>query len=156
FIWMPPMEAPDSRPALDPEPENPPSAPDVFVLPDSVPLRAIRDFAGMPLQLKIGRPTCELRCGDEILGLLRYRHGWWGPQALGRTKQGTWSFQGYGSEVAIETDKGDRTVVRPYGARRLFFGPFTRYHDPTLSLPNGHDYFLANWGVLRPHYRWLA
>jgi hypothetical protein len=76
FIWMPPTEAPDSRPAPDKVPENSPGVPDFFVLPD-VPLRAIRDFAGMPLswvQLKTGfsRRTFELRCGEETLGLVRH------------------------------------------------------------------------------------
>ena len=130
------------------ESENPPSAPDFFVLPDSDPLRAIRDFAGVPLrwvQTNVGglsRLKFELRCGEEILGLVRYRSVLSGrPQALARTKQGTWSFRGRSTEVAIETDKGDLTLVRPYGQRR-FFSHLTPYHDPTLSLPNGHDHFL--------------
>jgi hypothetical protein len=144
FIWMPPTEAPDSRPAPGKESENPPSAPDFFELPDSGPLRAIRDFAGMPLRwvqtnaVGFSRLKFELRCGEEILGLVRYQ----GveslrPQALARTKQGTWSFRGRSIEVAIETDKGDRTLVRPYGQRRSFGHLTTPYHNPTLSLPNG-------------------
>jgi hypothetical protein len=72
---MPPTEAHDSRPVSGKEPENPPSAPDSFVLPDSGPLRAIRDFAGMPLRwepLKVDfrQQTYELHCGEEILGLM--------------------------------------------------------------------------------------
>src|SRR5262245_61815421 len=162
YIWMPPTEAPDSRPPPDKEPENPPSAvprraaaPDVIALPDSVPLRDIRDFAGMPLQLKMSM----LRCGEEILGLWRYRSGGlWGepPQARGGTTRGTWALRGYGMEVEVETERGERWVVRPYGPPRFSISPYARYHNPTLSLPNGHDYFLASGGFWTAYYRWFA
>ena len=165
FIWLPPTEAPDSRPAPSKESENPPSVSDFFALPDSGPLRAIRDFAGIPLRwvqtdaigLLGSRLKFELRCGEEILGLVRYQGVERGrPQALARTKQGTWSFRGRSIEVAIETDNGDRTLVRPYGQRRSFNSHLTPYHNPTLSLPNGHDYFLKKWGFWTTDHRWLA
>ncbi|MBO0764518.1 MAG: hypothetical protein J2P50_08015 [Hyphomicrobiaceae bacterium] len=170
FIWLPPTEAPDSRPVPDEEPENPPSAPNSSVLPDSVPSRAIREFVGMPLrwvQPKWLRRTYELRCGEEILARMPYDDPLWRdePRGLARTKEGAWSFRGYGTEVTIETDKGDRMLVRGYGG---WTGRFTRFHNPTLSLPNGHDYFLKRWGSLHDYflkrwgwsltayYRWLA
>src|SRR5262245_55395833 len=132
FIWMPPTEAPDTRSTPDKEPENRPSIPDFFALPDIVPSRAVRDLAGTPLrwvvQIKGNWNTCEMRCqlrhGEEVLGLLRYEtlSRWDPPEGMAWTKEGTWSFRGWGTEVAIETDKGDRTLIRPYG-RRLFRGP---------------------------------
>jgi hypothetical protein len=108
--------------------------------------------------------TCDLRCelrgGEETLGLLRFSFStrrWDLPQGQARTKEGTWLFRGYGTEVEIETDKGDRTLVRPYGPPRLFRGPFKRFHNPTLSLPNGHEYFLKRSVFLPPHYHeWLT
>ena len=89
---------------------------------------------------------------------MRHEYKWDGPQGLARTKQGTWSFRGHATQVAIETDKGDRLLVRPYGAQRLFFGFNPPYADPTLSLPNGHSYFLKVWGFLflTVHHMWLA
>ena len=87
FIWMPPTEAPDSRPAVDNEPENPPSTSDSFVLPDSVAWRAIRDFAGMllrwqPLKVDFRQQTYELHCGEEILGLMHCEvNRWSSPRA---------------------------------------------------------------------------
>jgi hypothetical protein len=119
FIWMPPTEGPDSRPAANEEPEdqpgNQPSASDFFVLPDSVASRAIRDFAGMPLRwvpLKTDfwQQTYELHCGEEILGLMHCNLE--SCRGLARTKEGTWSFRVYRGDrgaVAIETDKGERT-----------------------------------------------
>jgi hypothetical protein len=164
FIWLPPTEALDSRPTPDEERENPPSAPDSSVLPDSVPSRAIREFVGMPLcwvQLEIStRPTYELRCAEEILGFMHYEDASYGrvPRGLARTKEGTWSFRGYKREVTIETDKGGCTLVRPYPRRG--FGPFRPpFRGPTLSLPNGHDYFLflkTWWWFLEDYYRWRA
>jgi hypothetical protein len=158
FIWMPPTEAPDNRPAPGMEPRNPPSAPDFSVLPDSAPRRIIRDLAGMPMRwvrLKGGlRKTYELRCGEEILGLVRYESKFWdGPRALARTKRGTWSFRGYGSEVEIETDKGHRTLVSPYDGER----PKWRFRaGPALRLPNGHDYFLKSMGFWHLDLMWMA
>jgi hypothetical protein len=87
FIWMPPTQAPDTRPARDKAPE------DVLVLPDSVPLGAIRDFAGMPLRWMRPNPTHELRCGEDVLALLRCERTWWGGyRGRARTREGTWSF----------------------------------------------------------------
>jgi hypothetical protein len=90
------------------------------VLPDSVASRAIRDFAGIPLRwvpLKTNfeQQTYELHCGDEILGLMHGKVNLLSSRGLARTKEGTWSFRGDRYEVAIETDKGDRTLVRPSG-----------------------------------------
>jgi hypothetical protein len=134
FIWMPPTEAPDTRPA----PEN------LLVLPDRVPLGAIRDFAGMPLRWMRPNPTHELRCGKEVLGLLRYERTWWGGyRGLARTKEGTWSFW---SKRIIESDKGDRTLAR------LSHGPW----GATLSLPNGREYLLRYQEFLPPVHIWVA
>jgi hypothetical protein len=99
FIWLPPTEAPDTREPPSKEPEKPQSG--FFALPDSSPLRAIRDCAGMPLRwvktnsgglfgVLSGLLEFELRRGEEVLGLVRYRNVLGGrPEALARTKQGT-------------------------------------------------------------------
>jgi hypothetical protein len=155
FMWMPPTEAPDSRPAPNSEQENPPSAPDL----DSVPLRAIRDLAVMPLRWVLegcGQVTYwELRCGEEILALAR--HESWargGPWGLAKTNQGTWSFRGYGTEVAIETDTGDRMLVTVPAIMFPFTVPYGV--DATLSFPNGHDYYFKRWGFLATYCKWVT
>src|SRR5262245_1137373 len=120
FIWMPPAtEAPDARPAPHREPENPPSAPDFLVLPDSVPLRAIRDFAGQLLQWVqptlttsnerwAREDTFELRCGEVVLARMRYETTLWGfRRGRAETTEGTWLFRGqYKDELAIEATEG--------------------------------------------------
>ena len=162
FIWMPPTDASDSRPALNKEPEKQASASDFFVLPDSVASRAIRDFAGMPLRwvpLKkdFWQQTYELHCGEEILGLMHCEINLGSSRGLARTKEGTWSFRGYGAEVAIEMDKGERTLVRLYGASPTLMPPFRPIpRGATLSLTNGHDYFFKSWGFFTTYCRWLA
>ena len=161
FIWLPPTEAPDSRPALNKESENQPSASDFFALPDSVASRAIRDFAGMPLRwepLKVDfrQQTYELHCGEEILGLMHCEINWRSCRGLARTKEGTWSFRTRGAVAEIETDKGDRLLVRPYGNGPVLMPPFPMLCSATLSLPNGDDYFLKSWGFFTAHFRWLA
>jgi hypothetical protein len=146
FVWMPPTEAADTRPALDEEPENPPSAPDFFMLPES-PLRAIRDFAGMPLGWEQGetgffRQTFRLWCEEEILGFLRIERNWWGGcRGVARTKEGAWSFRHSWNQEIIESDRGGRTLARVSHA-----GPFMP-RGSTLYLPNGkyREFFDRTW-----------
>jgi hypothetical protein len=164
FVRMPPTEAPNTRPSPKnaPEPENQSSASDFFALPDNVASRAIREFAGMPLRwvpLKANfwRQTYELRCGEEVLGLMHWESYFLSTRGLARTKEGTWSFRGNRYEVAIETDKEVRTLVRLDGWRPSLMPPFRLIPwGAMLSLPNGHVYFFKPWGVFTISYRWLG
>src|SRR5262245_19427121 len=126
FVWMPPTRASDTRPPPNNESETQPSPPVVFVRRAIVPLRAIRDSPGIPLRWVVQVKEdlfgltcdlrCELRCGKETVGLLRYQllNRREPPDAQARTKEGTWLFRGYGSKVEIETDTGDRRLLRPF------------------------------------------
>jgi hypothetical protein len=122
FIWMP-REAPNKEPAT----------------PDNAPEKAIRDFAGGRLhwvEPKAGlfKRTFELRCGQEILALMRYERTHWlgARRGLAETTERSWSFRGHWGKVEIDSFEGDCRLTT---LECSFWGSGRR-----LSLPNADDY----------------
>jgi hypothetical protein len=141
FIWMPPTKAPVSREGPDKEPEK----------PQSTPTKAIRDFPGLPLYWVPVQEAFELRCGEEVLAIMRYEQtSLWGPWwVVAQTTEGSWSFWSNWGQVAIF--EGDRKLAALGSA---FWGFGSR---PWLSLPSGDNYLWqfrerswtveAHWGL---------
>jgi hypothetical protein len=113
-------------------------------------MKAIREFAGLPLlwvQPKAMQQQFELRCGDEVLAVMRWESSW-RSGATAEMAEGSWSFrrQGFRQEVVIEPAWGGAAV------------PTLRRHwgSATLSFPDGHRYLWKRNGFWGTKRAWTA
>ncbi len=111
-------------------------------------MRAIREFVGQSLlwvQPRAMKQQFELRCGDEVLAVMRWQSSWRSSAAV-ETAEGSWSFRYKGfwhQQVVIESSRGD--VAQPT-LRRRWTG------SATLSFPDGRSYLWKRrgfWGIKR-------
>lgn len=111
-------------------------------------MEAIREFAGKPLlwvQPRAMKQQFELRCGDEVLAVMRWASSW-RSSATAETAEGSWSFKrhGFRQQVVIESTWGDSM---PPTLQRRWTG------SATLTFPDGRLRYLWKrsgfWSIKR-------